>query len=340
LYIEHEVIFMAYHNKKEVIKSVLLNTGLFHNVEPELRNLFDLKTGGIEALLLASYGSAKSYYLYDEKWVIIPPREDDLLGCPPVPLRRLKIKDLKDYPPIKGLPLYDWKILSAITREEKYIILRSLSYSEIREYLTKINEISLKPISVLVAPIPEEIKPEWESCFDEYLAGIIFRNKGYLVTYQNFGIISGPDFFAYRAGTFGEGAFLLEILLGKRLREGRSEESTCLIEAEAQYRILDAKHGIAQALGYLFNSGGYIGQAYVSASQAAEYQVREAIKQGCGMITYNEKGDILYYKAKNYANREKQHELLESVKSFVKLLEKRNKNCPLIQRLDITSSNA
>ena len=80
------------------VKKVLLSTGLYEEVGEEFSDLFDLKTSGAEAVLLAAYGSHRSFYLVDEDRVAIPPREDDLVVCPPVPLRELSPRDVVKRP--------------------------------------------------------------------------------------------------------------------------------------------------------------------------------------------------------------------------------------------------
>ncbi len=107
-----------------IIKRVLIKTGLFKESDLEP---FHLKGSGIESLLFASYGSSKSFYLYDEKNILIPPREEDLLSCPPTFLRVFRIEDYAFYPSLssEGLPLSFSRdeLLAKIIGEDKYIYL-------------------------------------------------------------------------------------------------------------------------------------------------------------------------------------------------------------------------
>jgi hypothetical protein len=83
-------------------------------------------------------------------------------------------------------------------------------------------------------------------------------------------------------------------------------------------RVCQNRHGISQALGYLYESGGYFGKAFVAAPLMAEYQIEKAEKKGVGVITFNEKGEIIFRESKETLS-ERQSEIAEEVKNRVYL---------------------
>jgi len=143
---------------------------------------------------------------------------------------------------------------------------------------------------------------------------------------------SAADFFAYRARDFGCDAFLLEVIIGaKRITEGKSEESAALIEAEAQYRILESRHGVEQVKKYLKYCRGYFGKGFVSASLAADYQINAAVSEGIGVITFNKEGNIIFRDSKDFSVKERQSAMLNKVSEWVRRLEERAKKCYLFK---------
>lgn len=324
----------------KIIKEVLVKTGLFResDIEP-----FHLKGSGMESLILASYGSLKSFYLYNEESILIPPREEDVLRCPPIFLRALRREDYTSYPILlsKGLPYSFSKdeLLSKIVEQDKYIYLAksgSMNPAKILDLYRRSVSLDVDPSDVLVIEV--DIDPEAESSFDEYLAGVVLRNQGYLVSsislWQS-SISTWPsaaDLFAYRARDFGCGAFLLEIAIGaKKIIGGKSEEASALVEAEAQRRILGARHGLDQVKRYLRECQGYFGKGFVSASLAADYQIEAVVSKGIGIITFNEDGDIVFRDSKDFSVREKQSAMLNKVSEWVRKLEERAEKCYLFK---------
>jgi len=315
---------------KDLIKSVLLNTGSFHEIKGPAEDIADLRASGIDTLLLSSC-CLSSFYLFNENHVIIRPNESDLLVCPPIPLRVLKLEDIKELPRIDGIPHYDWNLLAKLVSGEKYIILSRIREPRVvRGLIRQVKGIGLDPLDICVVPL--EIYLNRENDIDTFLAGLELRKRGYLITFRSFGM-AGGDLFAYKVPGFAEGAFLLEVLLGKKLKRGlQTEESTCIVEVEAQTRILDDRHGIKQVLKYVFDAKGYFGKAFVAASLAADYQIRACLEHKCGVITFDRNGNIVFKDALyDWSDREKQHELLTSIRKLIELIELRNEKCPIMR---------
>ncbi len=324
-------------NPGMAVKKVLLNTGLYRKVEEEFFDLFDLKTSGAEAVLLAAYGSHRSFYLVDEDRVAIPPREEDLVVCPPVPLRELSPRDVVKSPMPTAWPTHDWELLRRLLTGEKYVLLRDVR--DVRSLLERVKSAGIEPTDVLVAPVLSDFRPDWEPGFLVYLAGLALRSRGYLVAGEGPGPLRffGPDLCAFRTSQFCEGAFLLELLLGKKLKKGYSEESACVIEVEAQRRILDSKHGVAQALKYVNWSEGRLGKAFVAGAFLEAYQIEEAVRRGCGVISLSPDGDIVFIDARDLSIQELQHEFLQYVSDVISQLELRAERCPFLPRREEVS---
>jgi hypothetical protein len=114
--------------KKEKLEArVLRGTGLFQEPDSDLRDLFDLKTSGKEAFLLACYGCGlgHAYYLYEEDRFLGPPPEECMF-----PLVPLTIVDSKQFPPKDAnhqpagtLLRRNPALLSKILEDDKYLLL-------------------------------------------------------------------------------------------------------------------------------------------------------------------------------------------------------------------------
>jgi hypothetical protein len=243
--------------------------------------------------------------------MITPPSESDLLKIPPIPLNSFKFNDFPEVTPFSALNLIkkEPQLLDRILREDKYLVLRRKTWlvpevtdktrkqyayryrKEILELREEVIRRGIDPINVLV--INGEIATKHEGFVTPYLAGVKLREEKYLVS-ESVGM-TGADLFAYRASDFGSGAFLAGLVLGiEEIKKGESKPSTCLVEDEAQEGVCQNRHGISQALGYLYESGGHFGKAFVAAPLMAEYQIEEAEKKGVGVITFNEKGEIIF----------------------------------------------
>lgn len=325
-------------NYIKIIERVLINTVLFKHSDLKP---YHLKGSGIESFLLASYGGPRSFYLYDEESILLPPSEEDVLKCPPIFLRILRREDYTSYPLPEGLPHLFLKneLLDKIIGRDKYVFLAkfgAIDASKILELYRKSRSLGIDPLDVLVVEV--DINPERESSFDEYLAGVVLRSQGYLVSSISLWqssvstCPSAADLFAYKAKDFGCGAFLLEIAIGaKRITGGKSEEASALVEAEAQSRILGARHGLDQVKGYLRDCRGYFGKGFVSASLAADYQIKAVVSKGIGIITFNEDGDIIFRDSKDFSVEERQSTMLSKVSEWVKKLEERAEKCYLFK---------
>ncbi|MHC1628111.1 MAG: hypothetical protein ACXQTI_04685 [Candidatus Nezhaarchaeales archaeon] len=316
----------------EIVKRVLIKAGLFKESDLEL---FHLRGSGIESLLFASYGGMRSFYLYEKGRILIPPREEDVLSCPPVFLRIAKWEEFSPSSKPEGLSyLFSREEpFDVIIEQDKYIYLaglRSIGPTEIKELYRESLRLGIDPLNVMVVEV--NINPKVKSPFDEYLAGVVLRNQRYLVTRFSFWGF-GPDLYAYRASTFGDGAFLLEIGIGaKKLRKGLSEETVALIEAEAQARILEKDYGINLVDKYLNESEGYFGKGFISASLAADYQIEGVTLHGFGIITFDEEGNIIFKDSKDFSIKERQSEMLTLIKGWERILEERAKKCFLMKK--------
>jgi len=333
-------VFNLLKNKNyiKIVEKVLIKTGLFKRSDLEP---YHLKGSGIESFLLASYAGPRSFYLYNEESILLPPSERDVLGCPPIFLRMLKRVNYTSYPLPEGLPYLFSKdeLLDKIIGQDKYVFLAkfgAIDAAKILELYRKSKSLGVDPLDVLVVEV--DINPERESSFDEYLAGVVLRNQGYLVSsislWQSSVSIcpSAADIFAYRAKDFSCGVFLLEIAIGaKKITGGKSEEAAALVEAEAQHRILGARHGLDQVKRYLRECQGYFGKGFVSASLAADYQIKAVVSEGIGIITFNEDGDVVFRDSKDFSVREKQSAMLNKVSEWVRKLEERAEKCYLFK---------
>lgn len=334
---------------KELIEKVLLNTGLFWKPEKELRYLFDLKSSGLETFLFAAYASRSSFYLYENPNIIIMPvNEDDLwmlrqtssvkhIICSP--FKKLQSSDYKYYilrekePEI--IPRVSEEFFYSMLKEEKYIILRILRHEKIyslrdirnilgitpEELHNEVRDVGIDPSNVAVILINEP-HPQKEDWFDEYLAGIVLRTDRYIVStcFAPDKYLVGSDMYGFRFDHCGEGAFLLEILLGKNIRRGRTKAGACIVEAEARNRVISDEHGIGQLHRYMINSGLSYGRGYISASLMDDYHIQEVLKHGYGVITFDHEGQIIAKDSEYHSDEKRESELLEEVEMFIEEL--------------------
>ncbi|MEM0232978.1 MAG: hypothetical protein QXL22_03050 [Candidatus Nezhaarchaeales archaeon] len=334
---------------KELMERVLLNTGLFWRPEKDLRYIFDLKSSGLETFLLAAYASRDSFYLCeDPDFIIMPVNEDDLwrlrqtspvkcMTCSP--FKKMRFNDYKGYilreeePEI--IPKVPEEFFYSMLKKEKYIILRILRLErnyplrDMRDILgftpeelyNEVRNIGIDPCDVAVMLINEP-NPQREDWFDEYIAGMILRCDGYIVStcFAPEQYLVGSDMYGFKFGYYGEGAFLLEILLGKDIRKGRTEASACIVEAEARNRVISDKHGLGQLHKYIVNSELSYGKGYISASLMDNYLIQEVLKHRYGVITFDYEGQIIAKDSEYHGCEKRENKLLEEAEKFIEEL--------------------
>jgi len=335
-------------NGKDFVKKVLLNTKLFIRPENDLAKIFDLKTSGKEAFLFASYantGYSNIAYLYDDELIIQATEE---VSYPLCPFLAMDIRDFCTYRFVKNPSIATFLDLNGdltkkLLEKEKYIkILEKPYYSDygylrsstlrhrekefqgmVKEVLKMCKESNIEPSNVLIYVLTAGENGSIyypDESFYEYLAGVVFREKGYLVSRINFSRYPmGPDFFAFRPSDLSRGAFWLEICLKlTEINQPQSEEgSTVIIEAEDtpnETRSYGEKAGVGQALKYL--GPGYFDKAFVIGPLAQDLCETE---KRAGIITFDEKGKIYFKDGKSNAVPELQNETLREVNAWIKL---------------------
>ncbi|MEM0202757.1 MAG: hypothetical protein QXO16_01355 [Archaeoglobaceae archaeon] len=327
-----------FRNDQKLEVKVLLNTGLFEKPESDLKDLLDLKTSGKEAFLLASY-SGQAYYFYSD-WILIPPSEGDILSLPPIPLKCFK-KDHFDlrleerYPTISGYELLkkDEETFKKLLFEEKYIMFREFpTYGHVsdrtrriyikrfvNDIFSQVNEAvkrGIDPWNILL--ILGKFNPRSEGFVMPYIAGVEFRKRGYIFS-ENCVENPGCDYFAIRLENAKKGAFLIGLIFGiEELEEGDLTASCCIVEDEAQYRILENEHGLSQALRYLYDSA-HFGKAFVTAPLAADYQIKTVKEAGVGIVTFDEDGKVIFIDCEERGSYDKQLELTREMGDYISL---------------------
>jgi hypothetical protein len=337
-------------NEEQILKKVLLSTKLFKEPEDNLKNLFDLKGSGIETLLLISYGTEcevdkaiGGFYFLSKDEIWMPFTEKDLLKCPPSLGKKMKIEDLwelsrisqkagikrvtnYEYPkPIKTYEI-PFEFLESVIKEDKYIILGALNKEELEKRMKGAEELGIPLRNIVIFYDIPTFDPDHEYNFDEYLAGVKLRELGYIVASGSLhGVGVSDDLYGYKCGNHDEGAFLLELLLGKELKKGTTEKDSCYVEAEARSRIFSSNNqGINQ-----LEEGKipYINKYFISASLAAHY-IPHVTELGYGMITFDEEGKIYFFDSKEHGMKRQQDQVLESVSTFISKIAERSEKCP------------
>lgn len=331
-----------------IVRRVLLNTRLFREPPKDLGGLIDLWSSGLEAFILASYASDYAvYFSENQDYLILPVSEYDLWinherqwrGEAEKIMQPFKLISFQDYSYYfeRGHgyekfylnPEISKKLVRHLLNEDKYIILAPYSQymqrrkewirSVIAGVYEEIIEYDISPYDVLLIPF-ETYDPGCETSFDEYLSGVVLRQKGYIVSTSLIGLwpgSTGADIHGFSFIELKEGAFLIELLLGKRLKEGRGEASACIVEVEAKNRVLDKKHGLNQLIGYMYDRYGCYGKGFVAASFMEDYQIEEILKNDYGVITYDADGNIIFEDSQIHSDEEKEWENLKSAGKWI-----------------------
>ena len=314
----------------ELYANVLLASKLFDLSDYRIGNFITLEGDALTTYLYACYGAIDAFYLYDEDYALIVKTEGEVIrNLVPSLFKVCSYRDLRERAFIDYYRIMrDAELLrDIILGDNKCVVLTPRPVDELgrvaREIYDEISDYGLEPTDVLIIPNALiDLRTEPELLI--FITGYILRKRGYLVTEHNFGTGILADLFAYRDEWFGNGALLMELLLGTNsIEEGETSRSAIIVENEAYYRVREKRHGIAQVLEYLSEGRGAYELGYVTAPLMDEDMIREIRERDLGCVTFDEDGKIAFAHPKRHSyplSKQRQSVLLNNVNFFLKYM--------------------
>ena len=315
----------------KILESLNREKELFIPAEFQLAGYSTYVAHPMTAYLLACYGATRSFYFWNDERILVVNNEWDALLASPTPclfsistLRQLEESKLMKCCTTKR----DRKILlDTIFGSDIYIVFIPLQIGPrfrkiVQNVLTDIRENGLEPYRVLVVP-NAVINEDWDCELLEFITGLFLAWEGYLLTsYNPIGL--GADLYAYRNDWYGNGAFLMELVLGTNyIEEGDSKPSAIIIENEAKNRVLHREHGISQVRRYLSEGAGAYERGYVSAPLMDEYMIDELKDNNIGLVTCDRNGKLSWWypkKASHTRSPEMQQQILGHLDEIIENL--------------------